>query len=100
MLVKLDPILSGEKRKRRKPLNKSTRIRIARGQRWKCGKCGTDISDIMFDIDHKNSNPDDNNISNLWALCLKCHRKKTIKKSKIDSKKKRDNNITIHTKWI
>lgn len=99
-MVKLDPILRGNSEKKRKPISKAIRIRIARGQRWECGKCGTNISDMMFDVDHKNNNPNDNSISNLWALCLKCHRKKTIKKSKTNSKKKRDENVTIHTRWI
>jgi 5-methylcytosine-specific restriction endonuclease McrA len=55
---------------------------VKRGQGWKCGnkKCrhgkGGKPASIKSGghIHHKNGDPGDNRISNLVALCPKCHR--------------------------
>jgi hypothetical protein len=63
---------------------------VKRGQGWRCGnkKCpygkGGKPASIKSggQIHHKDGNPDNNKISNLVALCAKCHRQIRIKRKK------------------
>jgi len=56
---------------------------IKRGQNWRCGnkKCPYGTGGLPASIKsgghihHKDGNPKNNNISNLVALCRKCHAK-------------------------
>ena len=52
-------------------------------QKNRCGnpKCRKPIKKPLFDWDHKDDNPSNNSFSNCQALCLSCHRLKSIKKS-------------------
>ena len=69
-------------KKKRKPLRKVQKERIARGQNWKCGRCQNKIEPLSFDIHHKDGNAGNNDIANLEALCVKCHRVVTQKENK------------------
>jgi len=72
----------------RKKLRKPQKERIARGQKWICGRCQEKIDPMGFDIHHKNKDPSDNDISNLEALCVPCHRKVTQKENREKDTKK------------
>ena len=57
----------------RKKLRKPQKERIARGQKWICGRCQEKIDSMGFDIHHKNRDSSDNDISNLnGGGCLGC----------------------------
>jgi len=43
----------------------------------KCNRCGYDEHIQLLDVDHIDSNRDNNNISNLQVLCVMCHATKT-----------------------
>ncbi len=43
-----------------------------------CPLINIKIPEYMFEVDHINSNRDDNTIDNLQVLCLYCHREKTF----------------------
>lgn len=51
---------------------------VASNQGWKCGECGIQL-DYTFEVDHVLSLKDGgtNDIENLVALCVSCHKKKT-----------------------
>ena len=72
----------------RKKLRKPQKERIARGQKWICGRCQEKIDSMGFDIHHKNRDSSDNDISNLEALCVPCHRKVTQKENREKDTKK------------
>lgn len=95
-MVELDPVLRGSKK--RKPLKKTIRIKMARGQKWLCGKCHEHMEEDDFDIHHKDGNPSNDNIRNLVAMHIKCHRKESRKQGK--KRSSNPSNIDIHTKWI
>jgi 5-methylcytosine-specific restriction endonuclease McrA len=52
---------------------------VKRGQGWKCRKCGKSIKSGGH-IHHKDGNSKNNKISNLVAICAKCHREIPTKK--------------------
>ena len=83
-----------EPKKGRKKISHKYKIQIAEGQHWKCKKCSRSINENEFDIDHKDGNPRNNDITNLRALCVKCHR--TIHSG---SKSKRDGSSDYVPSW-
>lgn len=42
-----------------------------------CNKCGYDKDERMLDVDHKDNNRKNGNLSNLEVLCVWCHALKT-----------------------
>jgi len=76
-----------EEKKKRKALSKNQKERIARGQDWKCGRCQEKIEPLGFDIHHRDKDSSNNDIANLVAYCVKCHRIVTQKQNKENSKK-------------
>jgi len=66
----------------RKKLRKPQKQRIARGQNWICGRCHEKMDQMGFDIHHKDRDPSNNDIANLEALCVSCHRKVTQKENR------------------
>lgn len=95
-MVELDPILRGSKKRR--SLKKTIRIKIARGQKWLCGKCHERMEKDDFDIHHKDGDHSNDNVRNLVAMHVKCHRKESRKQGKTRNEK--PTNININTKWI
>jgi len=65
----------------RKKLRRPQKLRIAKGQDWKCGRCQGKMDEMGFDVHHKNHDPLDNDIANLSAYCVPCHRKVTQKEN-------------------
>lgn len=65
----------------RKKLRRPQKLRIARGQLMICGRCQDKMDEMGFDVHHKNHDPLDNDIANLEALCVPCHRKVTQKEN-------------------
>ncbi len=57
----------------------SYRIRAFREYKAKCCICGYDKNEKMLEVDHIDSNRDNNNVTNLQILCVWCHRLKTLK---------------------
>ncbi len=73
----------------RKKLSRPQKLKIGRGQNWICGRCHEKMDEMGFDIHHKNTDPSNNDIANLEALCVPCHRKVTQKENREkDTKKK------------
>jgi len=72
----------GDDEKKRKKLSKVQKERIAKGQDWKCGRCQVKIEPLSYDIHHKDTNSRNNDIANLTALCVKCHREVTQKENR------------------
>ena len=66
----------------RKKLSKAQKERIARGQDWKCGRCQGKIEPLSYDIHHKDEDATNNDIANLTAWCVLCHRKVTQKENR------------------
>ena len=68
-------------------LTKEVSDRIKRGQNWRCGnrKCdhGKEGKPASIksggDIHHKDGDPTNNKVTNLIALCRKCHQEVRIK---------------------
>ena len=71
----------------RKKLSKAQKERIAKGQDWKCGRCQGKIEPLSYDIHHKDEDATNNDIANLTALCVKCHRLVTQKENREKDKK-------------
>jgi len=65
----------------RKKLRRPQKLRIARGQNWICGRCQEKMDEMGFDIHHKDKDPSNNDIANLEAFCVPCHRKVTQKEN-------------------
>ena len=65
----------------RKKLRRPQKLRIARGQNWICGRCQEKMDEMGFDIHHKDKDTSNNDIANLEALCVPCHRKVTQKEN-------------------
>jgi 5-methylcytosine-specific restriction endonuclease McrA len=57
-------------------LSKKQKDAQKRKGEWKCQLCGHSIKSGGH-IHHKDRNPNNNNPSNLIAVCAKCHRKIT-----------------------
>ncbi len=74
----------------RKELSKNQKERIARGQKWLCGRCQEKIEPLGFDIHHKNGDATNNDIANLEAQCVRCHRIVTQKQNKEKSKQQKN----------
>jgi len=72
----------------RKKLSRARKIRIARGQAWICERCHEEMDEMGFDIHHINQDPLDNDVTNLEALCVPCHRKITQKENREKDTKK------------
>ena len=63
-------------------LPKSKKKYVAAQQGWKCKKCNEQLS-YTFEIDHRISleNGGSNHVTNLDALCVGCHKEKTLEKN-------------------
>ena len=57
-------------------LTKEQRQKVMRAIGWKCQRkgCGKRINSLTGEIHHRDGNPDNNNISNLRAVCIPCHK--------------------------
>jgi 5-methylcytosine-specific restriction endonuclease McrA len=45
-----------------------------------CAKCNfVAVDPCQLDVDHKDGNHQNNELSNLWTLCANCHRLKTLR---------------------
>ena len=57
-------------------LTKEQRQKVMRAAGWKCQRkgCGKRINSLTGEIHHRDGNPDNNKISNLWAVCKPCHK--------------------------
>lgn len=64
---------------RRKPVAFTDKLHVAASQQWKCAKC-TCLLPSCFELDHilPVALGGDNYTSNLQALCLECHRTKSV----------------------
>ena len=63
----------------KRSVSESKKKYVAASQNWKCGRCQK-VLDATYEIDHKIELQygGSNHVSNLAALCLNCHRKKTL----------------------
>ena len=86
----LDDPFGFDKKKKRKQFSKTQKERIARGQKWKCGRCQQKIEPLSYDIHHRDGDALNDSFSNLVALCVKCHREVTQKQNKYKAKKKKN----------
>jgi multisubunit Na+/H+ antiporter MnhG subunit len=64
---------------KRKSFSAETKEKVLRRQNYRCKICGT--SPQHFDFDHIGSRAD-NSMKNCQALCLDCHRTKTINENR------------------
>jgi len=89
----LDDPLGFDEKKKRKPLKKNQKEKIARGQNWICERCQKKIEPLTFDIHHRDGISSNNTVGNLVALCVKCHREVTQKQNKANNPKKKRKNV-------
>jgi 5-methylcytosine-specific restriction endonuclease McrA len=55
------------------------RVKIIIRDNYQCQKCNLrNTNPSFFDVDHKDGNSHNNDVSNLWTLCPNCHKLKTI----------------------
>ena len=73
---------SGVKTQQRRVVSETKKKYIASQQNWKCKKCNNQLS-YTFEIDHRVSleNGGSNHVTNLDALCVQCHKEKTLEKN-------------------
>ena len=75
----------------RKSIGRATREVILMSQDGKCGSCGADATVHATETDHRIAlqlgGP--NSLSNLWVLCIPCHKIKTAADLKAIAKAKR-----------
>lgn len=64
---------------KRRAFTKETKKRVLQHQNHRCKSCGT--SPNHWDFDHIGSRGD-NSVSNCQALCLDCHREKTVREKR------------------
>jgi hypothetical protein len=81
-------VFSGSSKKKRKGVGSSRAISIARGQNFKCAHCPKSITKRhQFHIDHKDGDRSNRDITNLQALCVECHSRKSHRQTKERTKK-------------
>ena len=73
---------SGAKTSQRRVVSETKKKYIASQQNWKCKKCNQQLS-YTFEVDHRISleNGGSNHVTNLDALCVGCHKEKTLEKN-------------------
>ena len=73
---------SGVKTSQRRVVSETKKKYIASQQNWKCKKCNQQLS-YTFEVDHRISleNGGSNHVTNLDALCVGCHKEKTLEKN-------------------
>ena len=73
---------SGNKTSQRRVVSETKKKYVASQQGWKCKKCNQQLS-YTFEIDHRISleNGGSNHVTNLDALCVGCHKEKTLEKN-------------------
>ena len=73
---------SGTKTTQRRVVNKTKKKYVASQQNWKCKNCDEQLS-YTFEIDHRIplENGGSNHVTNLDALCVGCHKEKTLQKN-------------------
>lgn len=64
------------KPKARRSFSKSIKAKTLKRQKNRCNICGKKL--IEWDFDHIDGNSSNNSLENCQALCLDCHRKKTL----------------------
>ena len=73
---------SGIKTGQRRVVSETKKKYVASQQNWKCKKCNQQLS-YTFEIDHRISleNGGSNHVTNSDALCVQCHKEKTVSKN-------------------
>ena len=71
--------LFGKRKVKRKAFTKITKDRVLKRQSYRCNVCG--INAEHWDFDHIGSRGD-NSVKNCQALCLNCHREKTLREAR------------------
>jgi len=79
-MSELDSFVWGKKSKQKRRLTKADKEYVASNQNWKCAKCRAILKAGCYDVDHKIavSRGGTDSVSNLQALCAKCHREKHV----------------------
>jgi hypothetical protein len=72
-------LLSGRRKVKRRAFTKITKDRVLKRQNYQCNVCR--INSEHWDFDHIGSRGD-NSAKNCQALCLNCHREKTVRESR------------------
>lgn len=73
-----------------KRVTDKTKRRIGAKQHWKCAYCDVTL-DETYQIDHIRPRAElgNNDESNLQALCVECHRNKTVAENRMRGKRRR-----------
>ena len=73
---------SGTKTTQKRVVSETKKKYVASQQDWKCKNCSQQLS-YTYEIDHRISleNGGSNHVTNLDALCVGCHKEKTLEKN-------------------
>lgn len=78
----------GSRKKKRKGVTPNRAMQIAKSQDFSCAHCSKSITKrYQFHIDHIDGDRNNRDITNLQALCVECHSKKSHRQTKDRTKK-------------
>jgi len=72
------------KKKSGKRGDKTSARKLAKAQNFRCARCKQKIiQDFQYEIDNIDGNKRNRDFTNLQVLCLDCHRKKSIRQTRL-----------------